>query len=206
MKLRSKLTSWPCRAAGLVAILALAVSLHAADAPAAAAEAAATPKMADFSSLRVGIDTVWTLVAAMLVFFMNAGFALVESGLCRAKNCVNILAKNFVVFALASVAFYVIGWDLMFGDGSAWIGRIAFFVAGADNSPALGKAYAAMNPFSTTEYAGVYGAINWTPTPLWAKFFFQLVFAGTAATIVSGAVAERIKFASFIFFSLILVG
>jgi len=63
----------------------------------------------------------------------------------------------------------------------------------------------AMNPFSTEKYAGVYGAINWTPTPLWAKFFFQLVFAGTAATIVSGAVAERIKFGSFIIFSFLLV-
>jgi Amt family ammonium transporter len=206
MKLRSKLTSWPCRIAGLVAVLAFAVSLQAADTPAAAPEAAAIPKMADLSSLRVGLDTVWVLIAGMLVFWMNAGFALVESGLCRAKNCVNILAKNFVVFALASVAFYVIGWDLMFGDGTPWIGRIACFVTGADNSPALGKAYASMNPFSTTEYAGVYSAINWTPTPLWAKFFFQLVFAGTAATIVSGAVAERIKFSSFIFFSLILVG
>ena len=62
-----------------------------------------------------------------------------------------------------------------------------------------------MNPFSTTVYAGVYSAINWTPVPLWAKFFFQLVFAGTAATIVSGAVAERIKFSSFMIFSFLLV-
>jgi Amt family ammonium transporter len=62
-----------------------------------------------------------------------------------------------------------------------------------------------MNPFSTAKYEGVYSAINWTPVPLWAKFFFQLVFAGTAATIVSGAVAERIKFISFLVFSFILV-
>jgi Amt family ammonium transporter len=79
------------------------------------------------------------------------------------------------------------------------------FVSGADNSPALGEAYASMNPFSTLRYEGVYSAINWTPVPLWAKFFFQLVFAGTAATIVSGAVAERIKFKSFLVFSFILV-
>ncbi len=190
--------------AALLAVLAALTPLHAAETPAAAAPA--IPKMSDLSSLRTGLDTVWVLVTAMLVFWMNAGFALVESGLCRAKNCVNILAKNFVVFALASAAFYTIGWDLMFGDGNMWIGRIAFFVQGADNSPALGAAYAAMNPFSTTVYEGVYGSINWTPTPLWAKFFFQLVFAGTAATIVSGAVAERIKFSSFIFFALILVG
>lgn len=164
--------------------------------------AAAAPQ----SDLRVGIDTVWVLVTAMLVFWMNAGFALVESGLCRAKNCVNILAKNFIVFAASSISFWVIGWGLMFGDGTPWIGTHGlWFVSGADNSPALGTAYASMNPFSITEYAGVYSAINWTPVPLIAKFFFQLVFAGTAATIVSGAVAERIKFLAFVVFSFVLV-
>lgn len=161
---------------------------------------------ASAGDLRTGIDTVWVLVAGMLVFWMNAGFALVESGLCRAKNATNILAKNFIVFAASSVSFYVIGWGLMFGDGNAFMGTQGlFFVGGADNSPALGEAYASMNPFSTTVYAGVYSAINWTPVPLWAKFFFQLVFAGTAATIVSGAVAERIKFSSFLVFSFLLV-
>ena len=158
------------------------------------------------SDLRIGIDTVWVLVAAMLVFFMNAGFALVESGLCQAKNTTNILAKNFIVFAASTVSFWVIGWGLMFGDGNSFVGlQGLFFLGGADNSPALGEAYAAMNPFSTTVYSGVYSAINWTPVPLWAKFFFQLVFAGTCATIVSGAVAERIKFSSFLVFSFLLV-
>ena len=175
------------------------------------AQEAAAPGMSDavkegMSNMRVALDTVWVLVAGMLVFWMNAGFALVESGLCRAKNCVNILAKNFVVFALATLSFWVLGWGLMFGDGTPWIGlKGLFFVTGADNSPALGSAYAAMNPFSSATYEGVYSAINWTPVPLWTKFFFQLVFAGTAATIVSGAVAERIKFKSFIVFSVLLV-
>jgi hypothetical protein len=67
---------------------------------------------------KVAIDTMWTLIAGMLVFFMNLGFASVESGLCRAKNTVTILAKNFVVFAAASIAFLVVGWGLMFGDGN----------------------------------------------------------------------------------------
>jgi Amt family ammonium transporter len=148
------------------------------------------------SSLQVGVDTLWVLLAAFLVFFMNLGFAMVESGLCRAKNTVNILAKNFIVFAIASVSFWFIGWGLMFGDGNAFVGlKGLFFAAGADNSPAIGEAY-----------KGVYAAINWTGVPLWAKFFFQLVFAGTAATIVSGVVAERIKFPAFILFSFILVG
>jgi Amt family ammonium transporter len=145
---------------------------------------------------KVVVDTLWTLIAGMLVFFMNLGFAMVESGLCRAKNCVNILAKNFIVFAISSLAFLILGWGLMFGDGNSLFGTSGlFFVSGADNSPATGDAY-----------AGVYSAIKWATVPLWTKFFFQLVFAGTAATIVSGAVAERIKFMSFVVFSFVMVG
>ncbi|MGE0448782.1 MAG: ammonium transporter [Vicinamibacterales bacterium] len=144
---------------------------------------------------KVMLDTLWVMIAGFLVFFMNAGFALVESGLCRAKNAVNILAKNFIVFAASSMAFWIIGFALMFGDGNGYIGLSGFVLAGADNSPAMADAY-----------QGVYSALNWTGVPLAAKFFFQLAFAGTAATIVSGAVAERIKFQSFIVFSFILVG
>jgi ammonium transporter, Amt family len=145
---------------------------------------------------KVAADTIWVMVAAMLVFFMNLGFAMVESGLCRAKNCVNILAKNFVVFACASIAFYVVGWGLMYGNGNALFGTEGlWFVSGADNSPKMLK-----------EYAGDYSALNWTGVPLWVKFFFQLVFAGTAATIVSGAVAERIKFGAFLIFTFFLCG
>jgi Amt family ammonium transporter len=145
---------------------------------------------------KVVADTIWVLVTAFLVFWMNAGFALVESGMCRAKNAVNILSKNFIVFAVSSLAFYVLGWGVMFGDGNGFMGlKGLFLITGADNSPATGSAY-----------SGVYNAINWTGVPLSAKFFFQLVFAGTAATIVSGCVAERIKYVSFIVFSALLVG
>src|SRR5262245_34881418 len=70
---------------------------------------------------KVVMDTVWTLITAFLVFWMNAGFALVESGMCRAKNTVNILSKNFIVFALSSLAFYVLGWGMMFGDGNGFV-------------------------------------------------------------------------------------
>lgn len=199
---------WLKPGSGLLKLIGLFVAL-AAFTPVFGEEAVTAAPAVDpaaLSSMRVGLDTVWVLVAAMLVFWMNAGFALVESGLCQAKNCVNILAKNFIVFAISTLSFWVIGWGLMFGDGTPWVGTSGlWFVSGADNSPALGEAYAAMNPFSTAKYEGVYSAINWTPVPLWAKFFFQLVFAGTAATIVSGAVAERIKFGSFIIFSFILV-
>jgi Amt family ammonium transporter len=134
------------------------------------------------------------VITACLVFFMNAGFAMLETGLCQAKNAVNILAKNFIVFAISSIAFWVVGFGLMFGDGNDWFGWQGWFLHGPDNSPATGDAY-----------SGIFSALNWTGVPLSAKFFFQLVFAGTAATIVSGAVAERIKFISFILFSFILV-
>jgi Amt family ammonium transporter len=186
----------------LSGILALALVIGASATAAFAAEnasvAVVTREALDAlkASIAVGMDTVWVLFAAFLVFFMNLGFAMVESGLARAKNTVNILAKNFIVFAIASLSFYAIGWGLMFGNGNPFMGLEGlFFVNGADTSPAIGEAY-----------KGAYSAISWTGVPLWAKFFFQLVFAGTAATIVSGAVAERIKFSSFIFFSFILVG
>lgn len=143
---------------------------------------------------KVVLDTLWVLLAAMLVFFMNLGFALVESGFARSKNTVNILSKNFIVFAIASMGFLLFGWGLMFGDGNPFIGLQGIWMAsGADNSPMVGDAY-----------QGVYSSIAWAGVPFWAKFFFQLVFAGTAATIVSGAVAERIKYLSFIVFSFIL--
>lgn len=143
---------------------------------------------------KVMIDTLWVLITGFLVFFMNLGFAAVESGFARSKNTVNILSKNFIVFAVSSLGFMLLGWGLMFGDGNGFIGLNGLFmVGGADNSPAVGDAY-----------QGVYSAINWTGVPLWAKFFFQLVFCGTAATIVSGAVAERVKYISFIVFSFIL--
>lgn len=169
----------------IVSVFGLALLLMAAPALAQTAEPDPT---------KVALDTVWVLVTAFLVFWMNAGFACLEAGLCRAKNAVNILAKNFIVFAISSVAFWLIGFGLMFGDGTPFFGLNGWALAGPDNSPATGEAY-----------SGVFSALNWTGVPLSAKFFFQLVFAGTAATIVSGAVAERIKFLAFIAFSFVLV-
>jgi Amt family ammonium transporter len=156
---------------------------------------ASTAEAKTAEELTIAADTVWTLITAALVFFMNLGFALVESGFCRSKNTVNILSKNFIVFAISSLAFYIFGWGLMFGNGNGWIGwEGVMALGGADNSPAVGDMY-----------QGAYKAISWTGIPLYAKFFFQLVFAGTAATIVSGSVAERIKYISFIMFSFLLV-
>ena len=161
---------------------------------------AQTPEVAaeateNMANLQVGLDTMWVLFCAFLVFFMNAGFGMVETGFCRQKNAVNILTKNLIVFALATVAYWAIGFGFMFADGTPILGTGGWFLSGADNSPATGDAY-----------EGIFTAINWTGIPLQAKFLFQLVFAATAATIVSGAVAERIKFISFVLFSLVLTG
>lgn len=145
------------------------------------------------NELKVALDTVWVMVAGFLVFWMNAGFGLVEAGLARKKNAVMILSKNFTVFAIATLAFWAIGFGLMFSDGGFLGTAGGLFLSGADNSPAIGDAY-----------KGIFGSLNWTGVPLMAKFFFQLVFAGTAATIVSGAVNERTKYGSFLVFSLIL--
>jgi ammonium transporter, Amt family len=147
--------------------------------------------------LKVGLDTLWVIITAMLVFFMNAGFCMLETGFCRQKNAVNVLAKNLIVFALSTVAFFACGFALMFSNGNDFIGTSGgFFLRNiVDNSPATGEAY-----------QGIFQALSWTGVPLKAKFFFQLVFAGTAATIVSGAVAERIKFINFLIFSLLLIG
>ena len=131
------------------------------------------------------IDTFWVLLAAMLVFFMNLGFASVEAGMARSKNAVNILSKNFIVFAVSSLGFMLLGWGLMFGGDNPIVGTKNLFILGGTN----------LDFYNDTLTSDV---------PFWAKFFFQLVFCGTAATIVSGAVAERVKYMSFIIFSFVL--
>lgn len=131
------------------------------------------------------VDTLWVLLAAILVFFMNLGFAAVESGFARSKNTVNILSKNFIVFAVSSLGFMLLGWGLMFGGDNPFIGTKNLFILGN----------ADLSFYEDTLTSNV---------PFWGKLFFQLVFCGTAATIVSGAVAERIKYISFIVFSFVL--
>ena len=147
------------------------------------------------AELKVAIDTDLGADHGVARVLHEPGFRARRIRFCRAKNTVNILSKNFIVFAITCLAFWLFGWGLMFGNGNGFIGREGLFMlGGADNSPATGDAY-----------TGAYKAIAWTGVPLYAKFFFQLVFAGTAATIVSGSVAERIKYLSFIVFSFLLV-
>jgi len=136
------------------------------------------------------INNLWLLIAAILVIFMNAGFAMVEAGMCRQKNAVNILAKNLIVFALAASAYWLIGYSLMYG--SAVIPGWLFFGKGGPFGLFFDPA---VTPQMVTDGSLV-------PS---VDFLFQVAFAGTAATIVSGLVAERIKFGEFVVFSLILV-
>jgi len=126
-------------------------------------------------------DNLWVMVAAVLVIFMNAGFAMVEAGMCRQKNAVNILAKNLIVFTLAVSAYWLIGYKLMYAADWAIPGVLK--IGGPFFDPAV------------TSADGLVPSID---------FLFQAAFAGTAATIVSGVVAERIKFGEFVVFSLIL--
>ena len=129
-------------------------------------------------------NNLWLLIATILVIFMNAGFAMVEAGMCRSKNAVNILAKNLFVFALAVSAYWFIGYSLMYGgslvDGWLFFNGLFF------------------DPTVTAETVAEGGLV---PT---VDFLFQAAFAGTAATIVSGLVAERVKFGEFVVFALIL--
>ncbi len=121
------------------------------------------------------LDYVWTLVAAALVFFMQAGFAMVESGFTRAKSAVNIMMKNLMDFAVGSLAFWAIGFGIMFGaTTTGWFGTSGFFLS--DFKP---------------------GGDPW----VLAFWMFQVVFAATAATIVSGAMAERTKFVGYLVYS-----
>ena len=120
------------------------------------------------------LDMVWMLIAAFLVFFMQAGFAMVETGFTRSKNAVNIMMKNLVDFSFGSLAFWAVGFALMFGAGNAFFGSEGFFLNGV------------------------------TEPSQYAYWIFQAVFAATAATIVSGAVAGRIKFSSYIIYSVVI--
>ncbi|NEQ38020.1 MAG: ammonium transporter [Okeania sp. SIO3I5] len=132
------------------------------------------------------LDAIWILIAAVFVIFMNAGFGMLETGFCRQKNAVNILAKNLIVFAIATLTFWSIGFSTMFAGDHPLIGGGGFFLTGEPGTYGL-------DPFP----AGL-------PIPVF--FLFQAAFAGTAATIVSGAVAERIEFSAFLIFSLLLTG
>jgi len=125
-------------------------------------------------TLQENINIVWTAIAAFLVFFMQAGFAMVESGFTRAKNTVNIMMKNLMDFSIGTLTFFLVGFGLMFGETNGLFGTTHFFMLGTDVQSA-----------------------DWN----WTFLIFQTVFAGTAATIVSGSMAERTKFTGYLMYS-----
>ena len=128
----------------------------------------------------VALDIVWMLLAAVLVFLMQPGFAMLEAAMTRAKNAGNIVMKNLMDFSVGTIAFAAVGFGFMFGaNDSGWLGTDGFFLS-------------SIGPGSEDELVN---------TAFW---MFQVVFAATAATIVSGAVAERTKFGAYIIFSALI--
>ena len=125
------------------------------------------------------INTVWVLIGAALVFFMQAGFAMVEAGFTRAKNSGNIIMKNLLDLAIGTVIYWFVGFGIMFGSGTV-IGTIDFFITGN------------------------YDNILPDGVSIWTYVIFQTVFCATSATIVSGAMAERTKFSAYCIYSAVI--
>ena len=122
--------------------------------------------------LMTNLDALWIIMAAVLVFFMQAGFEMVETGFTRAKNSSNIIMKNLMDFVIGSILFFLIGFGLMFGESKGFIGTTGFFAPDGISDAAF--------------------------------ILFQTVFCATAATIVSGAMAERTKFVTYLIYSAII--
>ncbi|MBN2181009.1 MAG: ammonium transporter [Sedimentisphaerales bacterium] len=141
-------------------------------------QARANEAAVDINQLKQGLDTVWVLLGAFLVFFMQAGFGMVEAGFIRAKNTCNILTKNFLDFCMASLGFFLIGYGLMFGTGNGFIGTKGWLLMGLE---------------PTTN-----------GLPLYAFWLFQAAFCGAAATIVAGGMAERMKFVGYLIYSFLI--
>jgi len=126
-----------------------------------------------------GLDTMWVLISAFLVFFMQPGFAMLEAGFTRAKNACNILTKNFLDYCIASIMFFLVGYAFMFGtDAGGLIGSSGFGLANASGHP--------------------------ENLPIWAFWLFQAAFCGAAATIVAGAMAERMKFHAYLIYTIFI--
>jgi len=141
--------------------------------------------MSDPEVIKGILDTVFIFFCAVLVIFMNAGFGMLETGFCRQKNAVNVLSKNLIVFGIAVLGYWALGFAFMYGTGNSFMGFAGFFLSSSDPSTY------GLDPFP--------GGL-----PISVSFLFQVAFAATAATIVSGAVAERIKFTDFLIFSFLL--
>lgn len=149
----------------------------------AALAAAQTPGEDAAQAVQVALDNIWVLVAAVLVIFMQAGFALVEAGMTRAKNVANIFMKNLMDFCVGAILFFAVGYAIAFGG--AYTG--------------FGKFFGGSGWFLAGDGVYTYGNLD-----KFVFFTFQVAFAATAATIVSGAMAERTQFRSYIMYSAVL--
>ncbi len=144
------------------------------------------PTVADLS---LAVDTVWVLVAAVLVIFMQAGFAMLEVGFSRMKNVGSVVAKILVNLAIAALLFWAVGFAFAFGEGNALIGTQGFFLNAT--------------PDNVNE---VFAGLAWTQVPLSAKYLFQVAFAAVSLAIVWGTMLERTKFAVYVIFAIVFAG
>lgn len=193
MKLLSQRLSGVLKITVILALLTLVSTAFAQDAAPAAEPAAEAPPYESYEKFMetpgyalFTVNNLWLLISASLVFLMHLGFATVESGLTRSKNTVNILFKNVLIASIGILTYALWGFNAMYpGDFNGFFAAGSWF--GVDNADVS---------LMTDKYA----AYTW-----WTDFIFQAMFAATAATIVSGAVAERIKFGSFLIYTVLLV-
>src|SRR5918998_156551 len=144
------------------------------------------PTVADLS---LAMDTVWVIVAACLVLFMQAGFAMLEVGFSRMKNVGSVVAKILINLAIAALLFWAVGFALAFGSGNALVGTEGWFLA-----------------VPAGQVNDVYAGLSWTQVPLSAKFLFQVAFCAVSLAIVWGTMLERTKFAVYVIFAVVFAG
>ncbi|AFC28831.1 ammonium transporter [Paenibacillus mucilaginosus] len=140
------------------------------------------------AQLQGAVDAVWVMLAAILVIFMQAGFALLEAGSTRMKNAGHVAGKTILTFGICAIAFWAVGFGLAFGDGNSFIGMKGFFVDGTEE-----------------QAAAAYSSLAYSDVPIGIKFLFQLAFAGVSLAIAFGGFAERAKLSVYFIFSILFV-
>ncbi|MCZ8518023.1 ammonium transporter [Paenibacillus caseinilyticus] len=140
------------------------------------------------AQLQGAVDAVWVMLAAILVIFMQAGFALLEAGSTRMKNAGHVAGKTILTFGICAIAFWAVGFGLAFGDGNSFIGMKGFFVDGSEE-----------------QATAAFGSLSYSDVPIGIKFLFQLAFAGVSLAIAFGGFAERAKLSVYFIFSILFV-
>ncbi|MCC5850343.1 MAG: ammonium transporter [Verrucomicrobia bacterium] len=151
----------------------------------------------DAKQLAIAIDNLFLMICAVLVIFMQAGFAILESGVNHSKNTVNILMKNVMDFSLGVLLYFFIGYGIMYGDGNGYFAMPSVF-GPTEVAPA--------GEYTTAAQVEADFEMDWSLFSTQVDFLFQVAFAATAATIVSGAVAGRMKFAAYLIYTAVLTG